>query len=72
MIKNKLFSKFNIKDYNNKLEKVLENKVYSLGAKNLLLNMFYKIVNSYSDYEKTKRQVPLKNDFIQYLINKRY
>ena len=69
MIKNKLFSKFNIKDYNNKLEKVLENKVYSLGAKNLLLNMFYKIENSYSDYEKTKRQVPLKNDFIQYLIN---
>ena len=69
MIKNKLFSKFNIKDYNNKLEKVLENKVYSLGAKNLLLNMFYKIENSYSDYKKTKRQVPLKNDFIQYLIN---
>lgn len=33
MIKNKLFSKFNIKDYNNKLEKVLENKVYSLGSK---------------------------------------
>lgn len=69
MIKNKLFSKFNIKDYNNKLEKILENKVYSLNAKNLLLNMFYKIENSYSDYEKTKRQVPSKSDFIQYLIN---
>ena len=50
MIKNKLFSKLNIKDYNNQLEKVLENKVYSLNTKNLLLNMFYEIENSYADY----------------------
>ena len=69
MIKNKLFSKLNIKDYNNQLEKVLENKVYSLNTKNLLLNMFYEIENSYADYEEAKRQVPLKKDFIQYLIN---
>ena len=65
MIKNKLFSKLNIKDYNNQLEKVLENKVYSLNTKNLLLNMFYEIENSYADYEEAKRQVPLKKDFIQ-------
>ncbi len=69
MKKNKLFNKLNIKDYNNQLEKVLENKVYSLNTKNLLLNMFYEIENSYADYEETKRQVPLKSYFIQYLIN---
>lgn len=69
MIKSKLLSKLNIKDYNNQLEKVLENKVYSLNTKNLLLNMFYEIENSYADYEEAKRQVPLKKDFIQYLIN---
>ena len=55
--------------YKEKLEKVLENKVYSLNTKNLLLNMFYEIENSYADYEEAKRQVPLKKDFIQYLIN---
>lgn len=31
--------------------------------------MFYEIENSYADYEEAKRQVPLKKDFIQYLIN---
>ena len=71
MIKNKLFSKLNIKDYNNQLEKVLENKVYSLNTKNLLLNMFYEIENSYADYEEAKRQVPLKESEIRKYQRKR-
>ena len=45
MEKNKILSKLNIdiKDYNNELEKILENKLFSYDVKNLLLSMLYKI-----------------------------
>ena len=42
-MKKSLFSKF--KDYNYILDKVLEEKRFSEDAKNLLLNMIYKIEN---------------------------
>lgn len=53
---NKIFSKFNIKNYNNELEKILENKPFSMDVKNLLLSMLYKIENAYKDYITVKRQ----------------
>lgn len=37
MEKNKIFSKFNIKNYNNELEKILDEKLFSLNVKNLSL-----------------------------------
>ena len=67
--KEKIFSKLNIKDYTNRLEKILEKKKFSLDTKNLLLSMLYKIENGYNDYSKTKIQVPNKNEFIQNIFN---
>ncbi len=59
--------KIHLKDYTNKLEKVLEKKAFSLQTKNLLLSMFYKIENAYKDYEKTKVKVSDKGQFLDYL-----
>ena len=48
MEKNKILAKLNLKmkDYNNELEKILENKFFSYDVKNLLLSMLYKIENA--------------------------
>lgn len=66
--KKQIFEKFNMKDYTNRLEKILEKKQFSLDTKNLLLSMLYKIENGYPDYEKTKVEVPTKNEFIENLF----
>lgn len=66
--KKQILEKFNLKDYTNRLEKILEKKGFSLDTKNLLLSMLYKIENGYNDYKKTKVKVPNKNEFIQNLI----
>ena len=70
MEKNKILSKLsiNIKDYNNELEKILENKLFSFSVKNLLLSMLYKIENAYKDYETAKVEVPTKNEYLENLI----
>ena len=52
MAKKDFFSK--LKNYNNRLEQILEKKAFSGDIKNLLLSMFYKIEVSYKDYEKVK------------------
>lgn len=64
----KLFSKLNIKDYNNELEKILDNKLFSLDVKNILLSMLYKIENAYKDYLVVKCEVMPKKDFIEYVL----
>ena len=66
--KEDLFSKLNIKDYNNQLENVLENKSFTEGAKNILLNILYKIETSYEDYKKVKIHVPLKRELQEEII----
>lgn len=68
MEKNKIFSKLNIKDYNNELEEILENKIFSLEVKNLLLSMLYKMENAYKDYMAVKVEVLPEKDFISYII----
>ena len=70
MEKNKILSKLNIniKDYNNELEKILENKLFSYDVKNLLLSMLYKIENAYKDYETVKVEVPSKKEFIENIL----
>ncbi len=67
--KEKILSKLNIKDYNNRLEKILEKKKFSLDTKNLLLGMLYRIENGYADYKKTKVEVLSKNEFIENIFN---
>ena len=68
MGKNKILSKLNIRDYNNELEKILENKLFSYDVKNLLLSMLYKIENAYRDYETVKVEVPSKKEFIENIL----
>ena len=67
---NKILSKLNIdiKNYNNELEKVLEDKLFSYDVKNLLLSMLYKIENGYRDYETVKVEVPSKREYIENLL----
>lgn len=67
--KEKIFVKLNIKDYTNRLEKILDKKKFSLDTKNLLLSMLYKIENGYADYLKTKVEVPNKNYYIENIFN---
>ena len=70
MERNKILSKLNInfKDYNNELEKILENKLFSYDAKNLLLSMLYKIENAYRDYQTVKIEVPTKSQFLENIL----
>ena len=68
-MKEEIFSKFNIKNYNNELEKILEAKDFSKDTKNLLLSMLYKVETSYNDYAKVKRNVENKNEFIELILN---
>ena len=70
MEKNKILSKINLKmkDYNNELEKILENKLFSFDVKNLLLSMLYKIENAYEDYKTTKVEVPSKDEYIENIL----
>ena len=50
----KIFSKITSNEYNNRLEKILDNKPFDENVKNLLLSMLYKIENGYNDYIKVK------------------
>ncbi len=63
----KLFSK--IKDYNSKLEEVLERKIFSANVKNLLLSMIYKMEISYKDYKEVKRVVKTQDEFFGEFID---
>ncbi len=62
-----IFSKI-IKDYNNKLEIILEQKAFSSDVKNLLLSMLYKIENAYEDYKKVKVNVCEKKQFVEEIL----
>ena len=66
--KEKFLDKIVKKDYNNELEMILEKKPFDENAKNLLLNILYKIEASYKDYERIKRNVETKDEYIQNFI----
>ena len=68
MKKDKLLDKIVIKNYNNELEEVLEKKSFDENTKSILLNILYKIESAYKDYEKVKRDVETKDDFIENII----
>ena len=63
----KLFAK--LKDYNNELEKILDNKTFSSNSKNLLLSMIYKLEVCYKDYEQVKVYSLEKNKFFDCVLN---
>ena len=68
MTKQDIFSKIQIVDYNNVLEKVLEAKDFLVDVKNLLLSMLYKIENGYEDYETIKVNTTSKKNFLKKII----
>ncbi len=68
MAKEDIFSKINLKDYNNELENILEQKDFSSDVKNLLLSMLYKIENGYKDYATVKVNVSSKKYFLKKII----
>lgn len=68
MPKEDIFSKINLKDYNNILENILEQKAFSEDVKNLLLSMLYKIENGYEDYETVKVNVISKKYFLKKIV----
>lgn len=55
-------------NYNEQLEAILEEKNFSISAKNILLSMLYKIENTYEDYESVKRNVENKKDIIEEIL----
>ena len=65
----KFFNKLVKKNYNNELEKVLEEKVFDENAKNILLSILYKIETAYKDYNNVKRDVQTKDEYINKIIN---
>ena len=66
--KQMIIGKFVKKDYNDELETVLEHKQFSENDKNVLLNILYKIENSYKDYESVKINVETVDEFIKNII----
>lgn len=68
MEKEKLFSKLNIKDYNNQLEKILAKKTFSEDTKNLLLSMLYKIENAYDDYSLVNGSTKTKKETLEEIL----
>ena len=65
----KIFSKLSSNEYNNKLEKILENKTFDEHVKNLLLSMLYKIENGYADYSIVKFNAFSKSHFMEKILN---
>ena len=61
----KIFSKITSNEYNNRLEKILDNKPFDENVKNLLLSMLYKIENGYNDYIKVKYNAIQKEEFME-------
>ncbi len=69
MAKKEILSKFNLKDYNNELEKILEGKDFSSQVKNLLLSMFYKLEIGYKDYAIVKQDINSKEAIMESILN---
>lgn len=65
----KLLEKIVKKDYKNKLEEVLENKIFGENAKSLLLEILYKLETAYSDYEMVKKDAKTRDEYIEDFIN---
>ena len=56
MKKQSFMEKLVKKDYNNELEKKLEQKTFEENVQSNLLSILYKIETAYKDYETVKRE----------------
>ena len=66
--KKNLLNKIVKKDYNNELEKILEEKQFGEHEKSTLLNILYKIEASYKDVETVKQDVETKEEYISHIL----
>ena len=64
-----IFTKTTREEYNNKLEQILDNKVFDIESKNLLLSMVYKIENAYEDYYKIKPIAKTKQELMDKIFH---
>ncbi len=62
--KKNILEKIVKKDYNNELEKILEEKQFDEIVKSTLLSIFYKIEAAYKDIETVKRDIEDKDEYI--------
>ena len=69
MAKSTIFDKLVKKDYSNKLEEILSEKMFKAEVKSLLLDILYKIDISYKDYQNVKKNVLSKDEYIENLLN---
>ena len=68
MGREEFLSKLNMRDYSNKLEKIIDKKAFSMDTKNLLLNMFYKMESAYEDYNRVKVDTMAKRDMLEEML----
>lgn len=67
--KNIILNKIVKKDYNNELEKILEEKQFGENVKSTLLSILYKIETYYKDYETVKKDVETKEEYISNILD---
>ena len=67
--KKNLLEKIVKKDYNNELEKILEEKQFGENVKSILLSILYKIEAAYKDLETVKKDVETKDEYISNIID---
>lgn len=66
--KKNLIEKIVKKDYNNELEKILEEKQFSENVKSTLLSILYKIEVAYKDLETVKKDIENKDEYISNIL----
>lgn len=66
--KKNILNKIVKKDYNNELEKILEEKNFDENVKSTLLSILYKIEASYKDLETVKKDVQTKEEYISNIL----
>ena len=62
--KKNIIEKIVKKDYNNELEKILEQKQFGENVKSTLLSILYKIEIAYKDLEIVKKDIESKEEYI--------
>ena len=67
--KKKILEKIVKRDYNNELEKILEEKQFGENVKSTLLSILYKIEAAYKDLETVKKDVETKDEYISNILD---
>lgn len=67
--KKNLLEKIVKKDYNNELEKILEEKQFGENVKSTLLSILYKIEAAYKDLETVKKDIETKEEYISNVLD---